>query len=156
MKDRNNFETGSILTPPERRIAWQKAFSGINTPQFMAADGLNIEAVRNLIKRQKRAKGFDFPMFSNETITYNVNLSGTARIFLGFALEKYSGVDALAFSLQINNELMIDSVLPVFFGSTYMDDEYYFFPRPLSGTDSINVIMQSVNNAVYKMIIYYI
>ena len=134
--------------------------SDIGTPQFMGMQkGYSIEQVRALIKRQKRAKGFIFSVAtgSNE---FNLNLAGTARIFLGFSLVMDSA-DVTAqpeqFDFIINNEIVIDQTPPVFFSPDFMDDEYYYFPRPLSGTDELTVKIQNAQGAqTVRMLIYYI
>lgn len=57
----------------------------------------------------------------------------------------------------INNEIVIDQTAPAFFSPDFMDDEYYYFPRPLSGTDQLTVnITNSLGAQSVRMIVYYI
>jgi len=135
--------------------------SSVRTPQFMGQQkGYSIEQVRALIKKQKRAKGYDFSVDSG-TSEFNLDLSGTARIFLGFCLLLENGTTFTAqpdtFNFVINNEIIIDQTAPLFFSPEFMDDEYYYFPRPLSGTDELKVTFQnSAAEQTVKMLVYYI
>ena len=135
--------------------------SAIGTPQFPGQQkGFDIEVIRTLIKKQKRTKGFQFEIESGENQD-DINISGTARIFLGFAfLFDTENVDfsdrPTQTTLTINNEIIIQSTRPDFFTPDFMDDEYYYFPRPLSGTDDITLITQGVTDVTMEMIVYYI
>ena len=133
----------------------------IRTPQFPGQQkGASIEQVRSLIKRQKRAKGYTQAVPTGTT-TFNLDLSGTARIFLGFAILLEDGLSLVAqpsqFNVTINNEIVIDQVQPSFFSPDFMDEEYYFFPRPLSGTDDITVTYVNAAPAqTVRLIVYYL
>jgi len=131
----------------------------VKTPQFMGVrPGMTIEQVRSVIRRQKRAKGFRFGIAagSNE---FDIQLSGTARVFLGFSL-LFDEADPLIvpddINITINNEIVIDQVPPGFFNPAFMDDEYYFFPRPLSGQDTITLNVNGTGDIDLLVIVYYI
>lgn len=141
-------------------IAKTNGKSWINTPQFPGQQkGASIEQVRSFIKKQKRSRGFRFALITSNQ-TFNINISGSARLFLGFAFS--FSPDTLAsfppfVNLTINNEVVIQDTFPNFFTSRYMDDEYYFFPRPLSGQDDIILTTQpAVAPINLDVIIYYI
>lgn len=122
----------------------------VNTPQFPGMQkGASINQVRSFIKKQKRIKGFAFDLAtgSNE---FDIKLSGTARIFLGFALFPVDAPNPPnnpslpdeypeQHSLTLNNEVIIDQTHSFFFSPSWMDDEYYFVPRPLSGQDDFTL-----------------
>jgi hypothetical protein len=134
--------------------------SNVRTPQFPGQQkGYSIEQVRSLIKKQKRAKGFNFSLETGSS-DFNLDLSGTARIFLGFALlfdEDVITNQPEQFDFIINNEIIIDQTQPSFFSPDFMDDEYYYFPRPLSGTDELTVkFSNSAGEQTVRMIVYYI
>lgn len=132
----------------------------VNTPQFPGQQkGFSIEAVRTLIKKQKRTAGFRFLLETSST-QVPLAISGSARIFLGFILD-LNPFTVTNFpphmDLVINNEIVIDQTNPVFFTKQYMDDEYYFFPRPLSGQD--NVILKfdaAIAETTLDVAVYYI
>lgn len=158
MNDRQKLEMQGALNdgrePLVRKAAW------IDTPQFPGQQkGFSIEAMRTLIKKQKRVRGFRFQLVTSVQ-SFNINISGSARIFLGFAFS--FSPDTLAnfppfFNLTINNEVVIQDVNPNFFTSRYMDDEYYFLPRPLSGQDDITLDTQAAGAAITLDVgIYYI
>lgn len=130
----------------------------LNTPQFpgkQIAPGMSVQSIRNWIKRQKRIKGYEFSN-SVGANQYNINISGNAKIFLGLAYRNFSGTISDELSLTINNETIIDSVDPTFLGANFTDEEYYFIPRPLNGTDSIILTLTNAVAGVDRMVIYYI
>jgi len=133
----------------------------VRTPQFPGVNpGMDIEQVRQVIRNQKRTKGFSFDIEAGASNNFDIALSGTARLFLGFSLAPAVGaIEANApdqFTLVINNEIVIEQVFPEFFGADFMDDEYYFLPRPLSGQDTITATFNGVNSFTQKLIVYYI
>ncbi len=133
----------------------------VRTPQFPGvAPGMDIEQVRQIIRNQKRSRGFAFALSIGANNSFDIQLSGTARVFLGFALSSLATEDPnLApdqITITINNEIVIQEVLPRFFTDEFMDDEYYFFPRPLSGQDTITVQFNAIGGFTVQMIVYYI
>jgi len=137
----------------------------VRTPQFPGVlrsgkdTGKMIEFVRGLIKRQKRCRGFQFGVSSGSN-DFTIELSGTARTFLGFSIlfddtELFAN-QPTSTTITINNEIIIQDVQPSFFSPDFMDDEYYFFPRPLSGTDTILLQADGVADIDMLVAVYYI
>lgn len=111
--------------------------------------GLDTEQVRQYIKRQKKCKGELFSLDTGDNPGLQVNLAGSARIWLGFALQvtEFTGGTSDPkgnLTVMINNEKVIDDVFIEFFSSGFTDEEYYFMPRPLSGRDDIEFIVNGV------------
>ena len=144
--------------------------SFINAPQFMGQQlgGASIETVRALIKKQKRLKGFSHTAPIG-TSTLNIDLSGTARILLGIALYGSSATNTLSGSwgsfvqvdsiqFTVNNEIVLDQLDPNFLTPQFNNNEYYYLPRPLSGTDqlTLNFTNTGIASEVVKIVIYYI
>ena len=134
----------------------------INAPQFPGQQLGNktIEQIRGIIKRQKRIKGYSFTAPVGAS-SFNLDLSGTARILLGIALitrdaQAFSDITSIQF--QVNNEIVIDQVHPNFLTLYFNNNEYYYLPRPLSGTDELTLKFQNngANAEVCDVIIYYI
>lgn len=143
----------------------------INAPQFPGQQlgKVSIDQVRSLIKRQKRLKGYSFqaPVGSS---SFNLDLSGTARILLGIAIfapidpevkgseccTSFTQITTLQF--KVNNEIVIDQLNPNFLSFGFNNNEYYYIPRPLSGTDEIT--LSFVNNGTLtetcNVVLYYI
>ena len=128
---------------------FQNITEGLNAPQFpgQQVKGLTIEQIRTLVKKQNRIKGYVFSVATG-TNSYDLQLSGTARILLGIALIPRAvgapvatqGFQEIAsFSFKVNNEIIIDSLDPNFVGNFFNTEEYYYLPRPLSGTDQITI-----------------
>lgn len=134
---------------------------GINAPQFPGQQikNLSIDDVRTLIKKQRRTKGYVFSVPSGSS-TFNLQLSGTARILLGIAFLGTGGANFTAITscqFKVNNEIIIENTNPNFFTSLLTQNEYYDIPRPLSGTDEIILSFQNGGAVeVLNCIIYYI
>ena len=123
--------------------------NGLNAPQFpgQQVKGMSIEQIRTLIKKQNRIKGYNFSVVTGTT-NFNLQLSGTARILLGLALvprtltasignEGFTQITGV--TLKVNNEIVIENLDPNFLTNFFNNDEYYYLPRPLSGTDEITI-----------------
>lgn len=142
----------------------------INVPQFPGQQlgGKSIEDIRSIIKRQKRLRGYSFncPVGSSE---FNLDLSGTARILLGIAFLGSTGkpdfnggwsnfVQVTSTQFTVNNEIVVDQLNPNFLTPAFNNNEYYFIPRPLSGTDQLT--MKFINTGslteLVNMVLYYI
>jgi hypothetical protein len=135
--------------------------------------GASIEQVRSLIKRQKRLKGYSFNV-PQGTSSFNLDLSGTARILLGIAIFgkvtaseepfrlmpscciPFTQIESLQF--QVNNEIVIDQLDPNFLSFGFNNNEYYYIPRPLSGTDELTLKFTNTGTEVEicKVVLYYI
>jgi len=136
----------------------------VRTPQFpgLAGQDLSIEQVRAIIRRQKKARGFRFALVTGVNAPLQIPISGDARTFLGFAV-LFENVVAPAtipsqMTLTLNDEILINQVPPAFFLPDFMDDEYYFFPRPLSGQDDITISITQPGGGTqdFILIVYYI
>lgn len=142
----------------------------INTPQFPGQQigGQTIEQIRSIIKRQKRLRGYSFncPIGSSE---FNLDLSGTARILLGIAFLGTNDKESLSTAwsqfvsvtstqFTVNNEIVIDQLNPNFLTQNFNNNEYYYIPRPLSGTDQLTMkfINTGTTTELINMVLYYI
>jgi len=127
---------------------------------------ISVEEVRSFIKRQKRIKGFSFTVPTGSS-SFNIDLSGTAKIFLGIAAyakntevkteccTTFLNIETV--QLTINNEIVIDQLDPNFLSFGLQDNEYYYLPRPLSGSDTITFNFTNRGAAEnFKLVVYYI
>ena len=140
---------------------------GLNAPQFpgQQVKGMTIEQIRTLVKKQNRIKGYNFSVATG-TNNYNLQLSGTARIMLGLsliprevntqvAIRGFQHVTGVTF--KVNNEIIIENLDPNFLGNFFNTDEYYYLPRPLSGTDEITITFTNPGaTELVSLAIYYI
>lgn len=126
---------------------------------------MTVEQVRNFIKNQKRAAGFEFDLVTGDNTGLDVEISGNARVLLGFAIavpevetEGFSSTLYNAnFDLEINNEIVLRNVNLRFLSKDFTDEDYYFFPRPLDGQDDVKVNFRNVETeGKYYLIIYYL
>jgi hypothetical protein len=116
-------------------------------------------AMRQAYSNGVRAKGFTVTIPAS-TSSFSVDLSGMAKNFLGFAyffLANPAG--AVLTQLVINNDVVVDSTLINHFqvAGTTSDRDYFPFPRPLNGQDTI---VFNFNNggaqATGYLVVYYI
>ena len=141
---------------------------GLNAPQFpgMQTGKLkSVDEVRDLIKKQRRVKGFTFSIPNGQS-QQNLQISGTARILLGIQLlpvapgtDTYiQGFQSISnVSFKVNNEIIIESLHPNFVTNYSNDEEFMPIPRPLSGTDEITIsFTNSGATEVCAIAIYYI
>lgn len=141
---------------------------GLNAPQFpgmQTGKMKSVDEVRDLIKKQRRVKGFSFSVPTGTT-SYNIQLSGTARIMLGLELGAFAaGTDSYVRGFQritscnfkVNNEIIIDQLHPNFVTNYGNDSEMLQLPRPLSGTDEITIEFTNPGAVeVASLAIYYI
>lgn len=139
----------------------------INAPQFPGQQlgNATIEQIRGVIKRQKRLKGFTHTATLGVS-ELNLDLSGTARILLGIAFFRVQGgttgnapfTEINSCQFTVNNEIVIDQVNPNFLAGYFNTNEYYYIPRPLSGTDQLTLKFQNngSNAEAIQIVIYYI
>lgn len=142
----------------------------IGVPQFPGQQlgNKSIEQIRSWIKKQKRLKGYSLTVPVGGG-TFNLDLSGTARILLGIALigkstkddnsnawNSFINVQTIQF--QVNNEIVVDQVDPNFLTPHFNNNEYYYIPRPLSGTDELTLKFTNPGAAAetVKVVLYYI
>jgi len=96
--------------------------------------------MRDAYSNGVRCKGFTVTIGTG-TSSFWVDLSGMAKNFLGFGWYFFSGVPAgiVTTQLVINNDVVVDSSLIQHFqiNNTTSDRDYFPFPRPLNGQDTI-------------------
>lgn len=141
---------------------------GLNAPQFPGLQTGKLKTVgevRDLIKKQRRVKGYTFSVPNGQT-QQNLNLSGTARILLGIQLlpvapgtdtyiQGFQNISQISF--KVNNEIILESLHPNFLTNYANDNEYMDLPRPLSGTDEITIsFTNSGVTEVCAIAVYYI
>lgn len=117
--------------------------------------------MRDAYSNGVRCKGFTVPIGIG-TSAFSVDLSGMAKNILGFGWYFFSGQPAGVTTCQlvINNDVVVDSTLIQHFvvnGAT-SDRDYYPFPRPLNGQDTIvfNFNQGGATASTGYLVVYYI
>jgi len=122
---------------------------------MMGANGFVSDEKRKMFNTwQKRSKGYQFTSTNTPTDIGKIELSGTAKMFLGF---KFNGAQPLdKFTFSINEELLIEDGNPIVFDtSTNFFDEYYEYLRFLTGKDTIKLTYKGAGQDV-QIEFYYI
>ena len=96
-------------------------------------------AMRQAYSNGVRCKGFTVTIPAS-TSSFSVDLSGMAKNFLGFGFFFLATpANAVLTQLVINNDVVVDSATIQHFqvAGASSDRDYYPFPRPLNGQDTI-------------------
>jgi hypothetical protein len=133
---------------------------GYTMAQQRAAAGDRALAMRDAYSNGIRCKGFTVTI-NPATGSYSVDLSGMAKNFLGFAWFFPSAISGIIIEqLVINNDVVVDSTLIQHHQvqNTTNDRDYYAFPRPLNGQDTIvfNFNSSAVAAQTAYLVVYYI
>jgi len=141
---------------------------GLNAPQFpglQTGKMTSVDQVRDLIKKQRRVKGYSFNVPNGQS-QQNLQISGTARILLGIQLLPVApGTDTYIqgfqnitnISFKVNNEIILESIHPNFVTNYANDEEFMPIPRPLSGSDEVTIsFTNSGATEICAIAIYYI
>jgi len=116
-------------------------------------------AMREAYSNGVRCKGFTVTIGAS-TSAFSVDLSGMARNFLGFGFVFLTApAGAVITQLVINNDVVVDSTLIQHFQvlGTTSDRDYYPFPRPLNGQDTIVFNFNNAGaQAIGHLVVYYI
>lgn len=127
---------------------------------FNKATGLTLEQVRQFIIKQKKSRGFAFnTKVGSQKVP--VNLSGEARFLLGFGFDPGPGTDGAliplgAVTLTVNNEVIVDGQSANTLNIGLILQEYYSFPRYLSGQDTIILNVGDTVVRAANVVFYYI
>ena len=124
-----------------------------------AAAASRAMGMRDAYSNGVRCKGFTVPIIAGAS-SFTVDLSGMARNFLGFAYFFLAApAGAVTTQLVINNDVVVDSTLiqHFFVNGTTSDRDYFPFPRPLNGQDTIVFNFNNAGaNATGYLVAYYI
>lgn len=148
-------ELKNIMGGPEKFGRGQNLYPGKNM-------GMTLQQVQEFIRCQKRSRGYEFDLSVGDNPNLYVDLSGSADLLLGLAIAVrdddytstlYNGT----VDLQVNNDIVIESHPLRLLTYKFIEDEYYFFPRPLSGSDDIKLNIRNVTDAqILDVVMYYI
>lgn len=106
---------------------------------------------------QKRSKGYKFTSTTQPSDIGKIELSGTAKMFLGFKFANVVVTDTFSFS--INEEIIIEDGQAIMFQSSSnyntFFDEYFEYVRFLTGKDTIKLTYKGTGQDV-NVEFYYI
>jgi hypothetical protein len=142
----------------------RKPFAGhTNTP----GDFASMEALHEWNIKRKYAVGFDFDTKVGTQTFPGISFPGTARMMLGFVVFDDTGDPKNKFTLTINNEQIVTnaswgdyskmrglSTTVTDVGGSNYKDEYFVYPRALSGNDGV-VLQYDVASAGHFWILFF-
>lgn len=122
----------------------------------------NTKLLQDFNNRQIYTKGFSFNSQAGTTNTESINLGGKARMLHGICFYgdfNFAG-DRDKLSLVINSEQLIDKVIWWNYnpqgqaGNIFKTNQFFALPRPLSGADSCQVILETINAHPYDVVFF--
>ena len=115
--------------------------------------GMSVAQIRKAVGELPRCLGVKFITQVGSVNIQNIQLPGDSRLFLGLVfLTKADPLDQ--FTLTINNNLIVQnaSVVAHSLEPSLINSQFYEYPQPLSGKDTIEIVYQSsvanINNIV--------
>lgn len=114
---------------------------------------LNNPEIQDFIQSQIYTKGFEFNTTAGTANTFPIQLGGKCRKLHGIVVynDLNNVVDPDKISLVINSEQLIDKAVwwaycPVTgVGNPAKQDQFFSLPRPLSGSDDVQLVWDSAN-----------
>ena len=124
----------------------------------------HMEEIRRAYQLGRHAKGFTLQLNAQGTGSIDLNLSGFDSMFLGLVVAKADGgskVDfvpgADAFTLKVNNDVVIDQADPYFFSASDQNPrDFVPFMRPIFGNDDIELTYNGAAQATLSIVVYYL
>lgn len=139
----------------------------VRTKSMPALDFKNVERnkkeLQEFYQKQIYSKGFFFQTSAGSTVSPKISLGGSARRLHGISVFNdlgFSG-DQDTFSLTINEEVIIEDVIWWAYnpqgisGNIFKETQYFPIPRPLSGSDSVELDWNA-SNSHNSFIVFYL
>lgn len=134
-----------------------------NIPKMINQNNFgNQKNLQDFNNRQIYTKGFSFNSQANTTNEESIQLGGKARFLHGVCFYgdfNFAG-DRDIWSLVINSEQVIDNVIWWNYnpqgqaGNIFKTDQFFGTPRPLSGADSVQSILKTLNAHPYDVVFF--
>ena len=123
--------------------------------------GYDIGQMRDFVKVQKRSKGFNIQTVAGGTIDVPLKISGDGKFFLGLNLTSAvaSTMFNHSFKLMFNEEQLFANCNGKYLTpelNPNKDMEFFPYPRPMSGSDTVTLSVTSVIAEVIFLNTYYI
>lgn len=132
---------------------------GNQNGQRVNGQKMNLKEFQAFVRAQKRSIGYEFNLASGNN-SFDIKISGTAKMMLGFAFietdDPVNPIPAISFTFTVNNEIIVQNVNPNFYSYALTDEEFYYYPRPLNGSDQVNVTLNSSSGGTTSFAIFYI
>lgn len=118
----------------------------------MGPDGMQM--LRQWVKDQKKAVGFTVTTSAGTETKVNLNIPQQGKFLLGFGFVRE--IPDGPVSILVNNERFIDEIDGSFLDVSNINEEFYYYPRPLTGIDKLVLIVNDSAARQAKFCAYYI
>jgi len=106
----------------------------------MGSKGMDF--LRQWVNNQKKSQGSRIVTSVGTQVTQDLNIQQQGKFLLGFgfAADKTGfGVPQGLVNILVNNEKFITDLEGTFLDVSLIEEEFYFYPRPLTGIDKITI-----------------
>lgn len=134
----------------------------VKIPRIVEGNLDNAADLRSFNKKQIQTKGFEIGLQANTTTSQSLTLGGKWRKMHGIVMFVETPTDNDKVSLNINSELIIDNCnanafIPQQNSNATKPDQFFPIPRALSGSDSVEININTVAGAAKKAwIVFYL
>lgn len=118
----------------------------------MGPDGMAM--LRQWVKDQKKAVGFTVTTSAGTTVRTNLNIPQQGKFLLGFGFSKT--IPDGPVSVLVNNEKFVDEIDGSFLDVAQINEEFYYYPRPLTGIDKLVLEITDAAARQVKFTAFYI
>lgn len=118
----------------------------------MGPDGMAM--LRQWVRDQKKAVGLIVTTAAGNQVRANLNIPQQGKFLLGFG---FSGVIPNGpVNILVNNEKFIDELHGSFLDVAQITEEFYYYPRPLTGIDKLVLEITDSGAQQVRFAAYYI
>lgn len=96
-----------------------------------------LQDLRNFVADQKKCVGTIIATAAGAQVSVNLTIPQRGKMLLGFAFIKT--IPQGAVSLYLNNEKFVDNMNGEFFNRATLVEEFFYYPRPLTGLDQLQI-----------------
>jgi hypothetical protein len=122
---------------------------------YILNNDFSVIDAKKFIDRNKKIKGYRFPIQAGLNV-FPLKISGTAKMMLGLSGQVISALQSEAtnttITFKLNQELGIEETsLEYILKNRENAEEYIFFPRPLNGSDNIELQVNAPQNVTFTL-----
>jgi hypothetical protein len=122
---------------------------------YILNNDFSVIDAKKFIDRNKKIKGYRFSVQQGLNV-FPLKISGTAKMMLGLSAQVINALQSEAtrttVSFKLNQELGVEETsLEYLLKNRENAEEYIFFPRPLNGSDNIELQLIAPQNVTFDL-----